>query len=70
MVYISIEVTVYATFSIVVHTFEIRHFNSTFMSIYLQIIAVVAYQTLKIDNINFDVYKEEPQKPEENSIIN
>ena len=60
MVYISIGVTVYATFSIVVHTFEIRHFNSTFMSVYLQIIAVVAYQTLKIDNINFDVYKEEP----------
>jgi hypothetical protein len=30
------------------------------MSVYLQIIAVVAYQTLKIDNINFDVYKEEP----------
>ena len=58
MVYISIGVTVYVAFSIIVHTFELRHFNSTFMSVYLQIIAVVSYQTLKIENINFDVYKE------------
>ena len=58
MVYISIGVTVYGAFSIIVHTFELRHFNSTFMSVYLQIIAVASYQTLKIENINFDVYKE------------
>ncbi|MBT3500963.1 MAG: hypothetical protein HOB40_10695 [Candidatus Marinimicrobia bacterium] len=59
MAYISIGVTVYGAFSIIAHTFEIRHFNSTFMSIYCQLIALVAFQALQIDNINFDVYKEE-----------
>jgi hypothetical protein len=29
------------------------------MSIYCQLIALVAFQALQIDNINFDVYKEE-----------
>lgn len=40
------------------------------MSVYLQIIAVVSFQAIQIKDINFEVYKEEPQKPEEISIIN
>lgn len=56
---VSIGMTIYTAFTIVAHTFELRHYGSTFMSIYFQIIAVVGLRTIQIDNINFDVYKEE-----------
>jgi hypothetical protein len=59
MAIVSIARTIYAAFTIVAHTFELRHFGSTFMSIYFQIIAVVGLRALQIDNINFDVYKED-----------
>jgi MFS family permease len=59
MAIVSIAMTIYAAFTIVAHTFEFRHFGSTFMSIYFQIIAVVGLRALQIDNINFDVYKED-----------
>ncbi|MBL7014671.1 MAG: hypothetical protein ISR83_09680 [Candidatus Marinimicrobia bacterium] len=58
---ISIGMTFYAIFTILAHTFEIRYLGSIFMSIYFQIIAVFTFQVIQIDNINFDVYKDEPK---------
>jgi len=55
---ISIGMTLYAIFTILAHTFEIRYLGSIFMSIYFQVLAVFTFQAIQIDNINFDVYKE------------
>ena len=56
---ISIMMTIYAAFNIVAHAFELRHFTSTFMSIYFQLIGFISLNTLQLDDINFDVYKED-----------
>lgn len=56
---ISIGMTLYSIFTILAHTFEIRYLGSIFMSIYFQILAVLTFQAIQIENINFDVYKED-----------
>ncbi len=59
LAFISMGVTIYAAFTIGAHAFELRHFNSTFMSIYFQIIAILSLRSIHIENINFEVYKED-----------
>ena len=58
---ISIGMTFYAIFTILAHTFEIRYLGSIFMSIYFQILAVFSFQFIQMEDINFEVYKEEDQ---------
>ena len=59
LAFISIGMTLYGIFSILAHAFEIRYLGSIFMSIYYQLIAVVSFQAIQIEDINFEVYKED-----------
>jgi len=56
---VSIGMTIYVAFTIVAHAYELRHLSSTFMSIYFQILVWIGLRTIQIDNINFEVYKED-----------
>ena len=58
MIFISIGATLYAAITITLHALDLRHIQPLTISIYLQIIAVVSFQTVKVENINFNVYKE------------
>lgn len=61
LAFISIGMILYTTFSIVAHAYELRYLESIFMSIYFQLIAIVSFRNIQMEDINFEVYKEEPQ---------
>lgn len=60
MALVSIAVTIYVSFNIILSSFELRHLQPMFLSVYFQLLAFISYQTVQIENIDFDVYKEEP----------
>jgi len=59
LVIVSIAVTLFAMLTITLHSLDLRYLQGTFMSVYFQLLAVVAFQTIRIANVNFDVYKED-----------
>ncbi len=60
MAFVSIAVTLYVSFNIVLSAFGLRHLQPMFLSIYFQLLAIISYQAVSIENIDFEVYKEEP----------
>lgn len=59
MIFISIAMTVYIAIVVVLASLDLRHIQPTVMSLYLQLIAVICFRTLRIDTINFEGYKED-----------
>jgi hypothetical protein len=57
---ISIVATLFIAIAIVLASLELRNFEPIATSLYLQLIAVLGLRNYRIDNINFEVYKEEP----------
>ena len=57
MFFISIVATLFIVISVILHALDLRHLNPIVMSLYFQLIAVIALRTLSIDSINFEVYK-------------
>ena len=39
---------------------ELRHLQPTVISLHLQLLAVICFRTLRIDTINFEIYKKDP----------
>ena len=62
MVFISIAGTTHIAIEVVLSILDLRHLQPTVMSLYFQLIAVVSLRALRIDTINFEVYKEDPSQ--------
>ncbi len=56
----SIAVTLFIAVSIALSAFDVRYLLPIFLSVYVQVLAVIGFQAYRIDNRNFDVYKENP----------
>ncbi|MCP4724096.1 MAG: hypothetical protein GY863_03620 [bacterium] len=60
MVFTSIAATTYIAIDVVIAILDLGNHHPAVMSVYFQVLAVIAFRTLRIDTINFEVYKEEP----------
>ena len=60
LIYISIAATIFVAVSIALSAFDLHHLKQFATSLYLQLIAVMSLQTMRIDHINFEVYKADP----------
>ena len=64
LVFISIAATIFIVINVILHAFELRYLNSIVMSLYFQVIGIASIgtvlRTLRIEDINFEVYKEDP----------
>ncbi len=60
MIIISIAMTVYAVITIALSHFEVRDLQPTAMSLYFQVLVLITLRTLRIEKMNFEVYKECP----------
>ena len=57
---ISIVATLFLAITIVLASLDLRNFEPIAVSLYLQLIVVLGLRNYRIDNIDFEVYKEEP----------
>jgi hypothetical protein len=62
MVFISIAATTYIAIDVVLAILDLRNLQPTVMSLYFQLIAVISLRALRLDTINFEVYKEDPSQ--------
>jgi len=60
MAFSSIAATVFVVVSIALSAFEVRYLLPVFLSMYVQVLAILGFQAYRIGNRNFDVYKEDP----------
>ncbi len=60
MLLISIVATLFIAISIVLASLDLRNFEPIAISLYLQLITVLGLRNYRIDNIDFEVYKEAP----------
>ena len=62
MVFMSIAATTFMAIEVVLASLDLRDLQPTVMSLYFQLIAVNCLRALRIDNINFAVYKGDPSE--------
>ena len=62
MVFISIAATTYIAIDVVLAILALPHLEPTVLSLYFQLIAVISLRALRLDTINFEVYKEDPSQ--------
>ncbi len=62
LVFVSIAATLFIVINVTLHAIELRHLEPFAMSLYLQVIAMVSIRGLRIDTINFEVYKSDPSQ--------
>jgi len=60
MVFSSIIGTTFIAMAVILHAFELQDHIPLFQSFYFQLLAVIAFREFRIDNVNFEVYREEP----------
>jgi hypothetical protein len=73
MVFISIVMTIYVTIVVSLSALDLRSLQPAVRSLYFQLIAVISLWSLRIDNINFTVYKEDSSQESNekmNSMVN
>ena len=62
LVFVSIAATLFIAIVVVLASLDLRHVQPAVQSLYFQLIAVLSLRTLRIDTINFEVYKEDPNE--------
>jgi len=60
LAFVSIASTMHIAITVVLSALDLRDLQPIAMCLYFQLIAVIAFQGYRIDNTNFDVYKEDP----------
>jgi magnesium-transporting ATPase (P-type) len=60
MIHTSIVATVFITVSILLSALDVRHLLPVFLSLYFQLLATIGIEAYRSENVDFDVYKEEP----------
>ena len=46
--------------AVILASLDLRHLQPMVQSLYFQLIAVISFRTLRIDDTDFDVYKGQP----------
>jgi hypothetical protein len=69
MVFISIAATLFIAITIILASLELRDYQPMAQSLYFQLIAVVVLRSLRLDKINFEVYKADPASKIDNAHI-
>jgi hypothetical protein len=69
VVFISIAMTLYVVIIVLLASLDLRNLQPTVLSLYFQLVAVIGFRTLRIDTINFEVYKEDVLTTNEKSAI-
>ncbi|NKB69333.1 MAG: hypothetical protein GKR89_19860 [Candidatus Latescibacteria bacterium] len=64
MVFMSIAMTLFIAIIVVFASLDMRPLQAGVTSIYLQLMAVIGFRTLRIDSLDFDVYKGDPNHTE------
>lgn len=57
MVFMSIAATLFVALIVILASLDLRNLQPTVMSLYFQLITALGFRTLRIDTLNFDVYK-------------
>ena len=52
--------TGFVALSIGLAAFELRHLQPISLSLYFQVLAVITFRATRIDDVNFEVYREDP----------
>ena len=60
MVWTSILATGFVALSIGLAAFDLRHLQPITLSLYFQVLAMVTFRATRIDDVNFEVYREDP----------
>ena len=60
LVWTSILATGFIALSIGLAAFDLRHLQPITLSLYFQVLAVITIRTTRIDDVNFEVYREDP----------
>jgi len=60
LVWTSILATVFVALSIGLAAFELRHLQPMSLSLYVQVLAVITFRATRINDVNFEVYREDP----------
>lgn len=60
LVWTSMLATGFIALSIGLAAFELRHLQPISLSLYFQVLAVITFRATRIDDVNFDVYREDP----------
>lgn len=69
VVFISIAMTLYVVIIVLLASLDLRNLQPTVLSLYFQLVAVIGFRTIRIDTINFEVYKEDVLVTNEKSAI-
>lgn len=60
LVWTSILATAFVALSIGLAAFDLRHLQPITLSLYFQTVAVITFRATRIDDVNFEVYREDP----------
>ena len=60
LVWTSILATGFVALSIGLAAFDLRHLQPITLSLYIQVLALIAFRATRIDDVNFEVYREDP----------
>ena len=60
LVWTSILATGFVALSIGLAAFDLRHLQPISLSLYFQVLAVITFRATRIDDVNFEVYREDP----------
>jgi len=60
LVWTSILATGFVALSIGLAAFELRHLQPISLSLYFQVLALITFRATRIDDVNFEVYREDP----------
>ncbi len=60
LVWTSILATAFVALSIGLAAFDLRHLQPITLSLYFQVLAVITFRATRIDDVNFEVYREDP----------
>ncbi len=60
LVFFSIMGTLFVTIAIALHALDLQNLIPISISLYFQLVAIIGFRAFRIDNINFEVYKENP----------
>ncbi len=60
LLFISIAATVFVALTVTLAAWELRNLQPIAVSLYFQLLAVISFQAYRIDQANFEVYKEDP----------
>ncbi len=60
LLWTSIAATLFIALAVTLRAFELSDFLPVSMSLYFQLVALMSFREFRIDNVNFEVYREDP----------